>query len=208
MGLVSFSFNSDSPKDQGLLANNIVQKMKSNTLFESLQPEVLILEAAYTPFWDAYLEALKGGTDRRNLRDSLLTPMNKQMNKLGFLVEALAAGDATIAQASGFEMKKTSKASKSSVKDLSPPTNVTIKKYDGKLGAALMEWKGGEGSKSFDIYNRMPNDEAWANGKHTTKQSIVLTDLPLGKYVEFCVSARGSGEMASDYSSVVGIWIS
>lgn len=205
MGLVSFSFNSDSPKDQGLLANNIIQKMKSNPLFVSLQPEVLILEAAYIPFWDAYLEALKGGDDRRDLREVLRIPLVKQMNKLGYLVEAVAEGNLSIVTASGYATKKTTKTA---VKDLMPPTNVTIKKYDGKLGAALMEWKGGDGSKSFDIFSRMPTDTVWANGKHTSKQSIVLTDLPLGKYVEFCVKGKGSGEKESDYSSVVGIWVS
>lgn len=212
MGLLSFSFNSFSPKEQGLLANNIIQSMKSDAQFVSLNPEVLILESAYTPFWDAYLEALKGGTDRKNLRDSLLTPMNVQMNKLGYLVEAFAVGNVAIAEASGFELKKTAKSSKSSSrtapKDLMPPTNVSVKKAEGKLGSVEMTWKGGEGSKSYDIVNREQGIAEWVNGKHTTKQTIIISDLPLGKYVEFCVRGKGTGEAASDYSSIVGIWIS
>ncbi len=205
MGLLSFSFSNESPKNQGLLANNVIQNMKTNALFVSLNPEVLILEEHYIPFWEAYNEALKGGTDRKTLRETLNIPMLKQLNKLGHLVEAFANGDTAIAQASGFDLKKTTKTS---IKTLLPPTDITLSKVEGKLGWVEMFWKGAQGSKSYDIINREQGTTEWVNGKHTTKQSIIITDLPLGKYVEFCVSAKGTGEKASDNSSIVGIWIS
>jgi hypothetical protein len=105
-------------------------------------------------------------------------------------------------------LKKTTKTSKSSAKDLTPPTNVKITNVEGKLGWATLAWSGSEGSKSYDVEMRIQGSAEWGEAKHTTKQSMTFTDLPLGKYVEFHVSSYGSGETESDFSSVVGIWAS
>ena len=209
MGLLSYSFNSDPPKDLGLLANNVITNMKADVRFEHLKPEVLILESSYTPFWGSYTESLKGGVDRRDLRDALQIPLLVQMNKLAHLVEAFVGTNVALAQASGYKLKKTAKTTKTAkaaAKDLTAPINLKITNVEGKLGWAVLTWNGGEGSKSYDVEIRVQGDAEWGEPKHTTKQSMTFTDLPLGKYIEFHVSAYGTGETESDFSSVVGIW--
>ena len=211
MGLLSYAFNSYRPKELGLLTYNVITNMKTDDRFVSLKLEVLILESAYTPFWGSYTESLKGGTDRRDLRDELIVPVRGQMNKLAHLVEAFVGNNVALAQASGFKLKKTAKtsrASKSSPKDLTPPFNLKITNVEGKLGWATLSWSGSEGSKSYDVEMRIQGDAEWGDPKHTTKQSMTFTDLPPGKYIEFHVSSYGTGESESDFSSVVGIWAS
>ena len=172
MGLLSYAFNSYPPKELGLLVNTVITNTKTDDRFESLKPECLILENAYTPFWNAYTDALKGGVDRRDLRDNLQVPLLVQTNKFAHLVEALVGKNAALAQASGFKTIKTGKAAKTTVKALTPPTKLKITNVDDKLGWATFSWSGSEGSKSYDVEIRILGDAEWSVAKHTTKQSI------------------------------------
>ena len=202
--LISFSFNRLPTKDMGVFTANVIQQMSADAQFVSLKPEVDALKSLYEPFWAAYTDALKGGSDRLSIRNTRQETMRLQLHKLGLLTEILAEGDASIILAAGFDLRK---MTKTIVPEVSTPTNLTAEKGN-KMGSVALAWKGTAGVVSFDIESRTDGTTEWQNGKHTTQQSIMLYGFQPGKLIEFRVCANGRGETESDFTPPVGLWIS
>jgi hypothetical protein len=202
--LVSYSFNRLPPKDMGTFTNNVIQQMTGDAQFLELMPHVTLLKSLYEPFWAAYNDALKGGTDRRNRRDETKEAMRIQLNTVALLVEVLAKGRSAVIEAAGFELRKTTRTSAPPV---SPPTNLFGEKGP-KTASLALNWKAGEGSISFDVQIRLKGNGEWKTIKQTTLQSIILYDLELGKCMEVRICAQGRGETSSDYTQPIEVWIS
>lgn len=202
--LLSYSFNRLPPKGMGLFTNNVIQQMTGDAQFADLMPQVTLLKSLYDPFWAAYNDALKGGTDRRNLRDETQEAMRIQLNTVGLLVEVLAKGRTAVIKAAGFELRKTTRTSAPPV---TTPTNLTGEKGP-KVGSMALTWKGSEGSVSYDVQVRLKGSGEWKTIKQTTLQSIILYDFELGKCMEVRICAQGRGETSSDYTQPIEVWIS
>lgn len=202
--LVSYSFNRLPPKDMGIFANNVIQQMTGDAQFVDLMPQVTILKSLYDPFWAAYNDALKGGTDRRNLRNDTQEVMRVQLNTVALLVEVLAKGRPPVVEAAGFALRKTTRTSAPPV---TTPTNLVGEKGP-KTGSMALAWKGTEGSVSYDVQVRLKGTDEWKTIKQTTLQSIILYDFELGKCMEVRICAQGRGETSSDYTQPIEVWIS
>ena len=200
--LVSFSFERATAKNIGTFANNVIQQMTADPQFSGLQADVTTLKSAYDPFITAYNEALKGGSDRIALRNTLQEALRTQLYKVALLVEIAAAGNPVVVLAAGYETRSTKRTTSP---DVTTPTDLKGKVGD-KNGSIALNWKCLNGSTSFDIQCRMPSETEWKIIKHTTQKSITIYGFELGKMVEFCVRANGNGDSSSDWSSPVSIW--
>ena len=200
--LISFSFNSLTPKNMGNFANNVVQQMSADTQFVSLKADVESLKLLHESFWAAFNDAQKGGSDRIALRNTRQEPMRAQLYKVALLVEILANGNPDVIKAAGFELRKTTKTPSPTV---TTPTNLLAAKGD-KIGSIALTWKGSAGSTSYDIQCRLVGETVWINSKHTTQQSVIIYGFELGKEVEFRIAANGVGETESDWSDPIRVW--
>jgi hypothetical protein len=204
---ISYDFLNYAPKDLGVFTENILEQMLPNPTFAPFKEEVERLKTIYTPFWAAYLVALKGGSDRITDRDNWQTELNLQLLVVAFLVESKAVRNPSVVAESGYKGRKQAKSSATPVEVLAP-INFVGEDIKTKLGSAELWWKGSVGSVSYNIESRVKGETDWSNRKHTTRQSIILDGFPSGAYVEFRVSANGTGVSTSDWSVIVTVLVS
>jgi hypothetical protein len=204
---LSYDFVNYAPKDLGVFTENILQVLPANPLFDRFKEEIDGLKTLYPPFWSAYLAALKGGSDRIAERNACEDELVLQLLVVAFIVESKAVRNPAIVAETGYKSRKQSSASSTPV-EVFAPTNFVGEDVKTRLGAAELWWKGSEGSVSYNIESRLKGTTDWSNRKHTTRQSIVLDGFPSGSYVEFRVSANGTGVKTSDWSVIVTVLVS
>jgi hypothetical protein len=201
---ISYDFINFPPKDLGVFAQNITEQMPQYPIFDGFKEEVALLKSAYTPFWAAYLAALKGGSDRIAERNALQDELLLQLQVVAYLVESKAVRNPSVVADSGYKQRS---KTKSSAPEVQVPTNIEGTNLK-RLGAFELGWKGSEGSISYTIETRIKGETAWGNRKNTTRQNIVLEGFPSGVYVELRICANGSGTSTSDWSDIITVLVS
>ena len=203
MNIISFSFKSLPESELSTFANNVHLKMTQDDQFIALKPHVDELKAKYDFFTLALSNASDGGSKLILAKNKSLKELSDQLMAVAYFVNMLAKGDTEIADAAGYEVRKPAKA----IDKLTKPGNLAVKQDDAS-GAVKLSWEKVPGAVNYGIETLKKGETAWKNGKYTTRKEIVLTGFEPGTYVEFRNRALGRNGLESEYSTVVGAWIS
>ena len=203
MNIISLSFKRLPAPELSTFANNVCLKMEQDPQFSDLKPQVDELKIKYKAFTVALSNASDGGSPLIAAKNKSMDVLNNQLVVITYFVNMLAKKDEEVAKAAGFEVY----ASSNSITRLAKPGNLTIKQDDA-LGAVKLSWEKVPGAVNYGIETLKKGETAWKNGKYTTRKEIILTGLEPGTYIEFRNRALGCNELESEYSNVVGAWIS
>ena len=125
------------------------------------------------------------------------------LDQLATDIEAFARGNEALESASGFDTRKTTISKTTSV---SAPTNFSVLNTE-RTTEVRLSWKPVAGGLTYAIEFKPKGETIWQSGNFTTKREIMLSDFEPGTYIEFRVCTLGRGELKSDWTPVIGVWI-
>lgn len=204
MDIISFSFKRYPADQLSTFTSNICLKMAQDARFDDLKPQVDELKSKYDAFTVALSNASDGGSSLITAKNKSMDELKSQLIAVAYSVNILAKKDADIVKAAGYEPRS---ASSNSITKLTKPGNLIVKQ-DDVSGAVKLSWEKVPGAVNYGIEILPKGGTAWKNGKYTTRKEIILTGFEPGTYVEFRNRALGYNELESEYSNVVGAWIS
>lgn len=204
MDIISFSFKRYSADPLSTFTSNICLKMAQDAQFADLKPQVDELKSKYSAFTVALSNASDGGSPLIAAKNKSMDELKNQLIAVAYFVNILAKKDEEIVKAAGYEPRS---SSSNSITKLTKPGNLTVKQDDAS-GAVKLSWEKVPGAVNYGIETLKKGETAWKNGKYSTRKEIILTGFEPGTYVEFRNRALGYNELESEYSNVVGAWIS
>ena len=205
MDIISFSFKRYAADQLSTFTSNICLKMAQDAQFADLKPQVDELKSKYSAFTVALSNASDGGSPLIAAKNKSMDELKNQLIAVAYFVNILAKKDEEIVKAAGYEPR--SATSSNAVTKLTKPGNLTVKQDDAS-GAVKLSWEKVPGAVNYGIETLKKGETAWKNGKYSTRKEIILTGFEPGTYVEFRNRALGYNELESEYSNVVGAWIS
>ena len=205
MDIISFAFKRYPAAQLSTFTNNICLKMAQNALFDDLKPQVDELKSKYSAFTIALSNASGGGSPQITAKNKSMDDLKNELIAVAYYVNIVAKKDEEIVKAAGYEPRSSS--SSNSITKLTKPGNLIVKQDDAS-GAVKLSWEKVPGAVNYGIEMSPKGGTAWKNGKYTTRREIILTGFEPGTYVEFRNRALGYNELESEYSNVVGAWIS
>ena len=204
--MIAQSFKSMNPSELDVFTKNIIQRLSTNASLVSLKPQLDELIPVYEAFSSAKSVASLGGKDRIMERETRRLELMTKLTIAAKYVEILATSKPEVILASGFEERKAkSKNTKKEPIDVISPPNFKVLNTPN-TGEVRLSWMPVDGVRVYAIEHRQ-KDAAWKNGEYTTNEGISLSGYELGSYIEFKVRTIGEGELKSDWSSVVGVWV-
>ena len=204
MDIISFSFKRYPADQLSTFTSNICLKMAQDAQFTHLKPSVDELKSKYDAFTVALSNASGGGSLLISAKNKSMDDLKDQLIAVAYFVNIFAKKDEEIIKAAGYEPRS---ASSNSITKLTKPSNLTVKQDDAS-GAVKLSWEKVPGAVNYGIETLKKGETAWKNGKYSTRKEIILTDFEPGTYVEFRNRALGRNGLESEYSNVVGTWIS
>ncbi len=205
MDIISFSFKRYTANPLSTFTNNICLKMAQDAQFADLKPQVDELKSKYEAFTVALSKASTGDSLLITAKNKSMDELKNQLIAVAYFVNILAKKDEEIVKAAGYEPR--SATSSNAVTKLTKPGNLIVKQDDAS-GAVKLSWEKVPGAVNYGIETLKKGETAWKNGKYTTRKEIILSGLEPGTYIEFRNRALGCNELESEYSNVVGAWIS
>jgi hypothetical protein len=178
---------------------SIIAVRLAAALFVSFSAQKDALSAALTALNVVLADIKATAAEKEAARNKVLAVLDL----LAPAIEVFAQGDDTIEAASGFEIRKTTVTKITSV---NPPSNFSVLNTD-RTTEVRGTWKTVEGAVNYAIEYRLKGETAWHSGNFTSKREILLSGFEPGTYVEFRVCTLGRGELKSDWTSIVGVWI-
>ena len=178
---------------------SIIVVRLSAALFVSFSAQKDALSTALTAFNVVLADPKSSAAEKEAARNSVLFILDL----LAPAIEVFAKGDDAIEAASGFDIRKTTVTKITSV---NMPSNFLVLNTD-RSTEVRGSWKTVEGAVNYAIEYRAKNETMWHNGHFTSKREIVMSGFEPGTYTEFRVCALGRGELKSDWTPIVGVWV-
>lgn len=178
---------------------SIIVVRLSAALFVSFSAQKDALSTALTALNVVLADPKSNAAEKEAARHNVLSVLDL----LAPAIEVFAQGDDAIEAASGFDIRKTTVTKITSV---SPPSNFLVLNTD-RTTEVRGSWKTVEGAVNYAIEYRLKGETVWHNGHFTSKREILMSGFEPGTYVEFRVCTLGRGELKSDWTPIVGVWI-
>lgn len=178
---------------------NIIVVRLSDASFVSFATQKDALSAALSAFNVVLADAKSIASEKEAARSKVLAILDL----LAPAIEVFAQGDDTIEAASGFDIRKTTVTKITSV---NAPSNFSVLNTD-RTAEVRAAWKTVEGAINYAIEYRTKGETMWHNGYFTSKREMLLSNFEPGTYMEFRVCTLGRGELKSDWTPTVGVWI-
>lgn len=201
--MINFSFKRMKDADLFTFAGGVVQRITTDPQFVSLKPQADALKTAYDAYSISLSVAKMGGKDRLMERDARRANLILELDIVAKSVDVLSRGDEGIQMDAGFETRKAVISKTNSVQ--TPPSFSVLNTE--RTGEVRLSWQTVEGALVYAIEQRLKGETVWKNGEYTSKREIVLSDYEPGQYIEFRIRTLGRGELKSDWTSVVGVWV-
>jgi hypothetical protein len=197
--MINFGFRQFNDARLFMFASVMMQRLKNDPQFISFKPQLEELTTACS----AFSAVLADPQARRAAKDATRNNLLDVLNLLAPAVEAFAKGDINIEEAAGFDTRKTTI---SKVTSVDTPLNFLVLNTP-KTSEVRLSWKTVDGGLNYAIEHRLKGETVWHGGSFTTKREMLLSGFEPGTYVEFRLCALGRGELKSDWTSIVGVWI-
>jgi Fibronectin type III domain len=197
--MINFSFRQFNDPKLFMFSNVIIQRLKNDPQFTSFQPQLEALTTACA----AFTVILADPQARRMAKDARRDDLLAVLNLLAPVVEVFAKGDVAIEEASGFDTRKNTI---SKITSVDAPTNFSVLNTE-RSGEVRLSWKTADGALNYTAEYRLKDQTVWQSGNFTTKRELLLSGFEPGTYLEFRVRTLGRGELKSDWTPVVGVWV-
>ena len=168
-------------------------------LFVSFSAQKDALSAALTALNVVLADPKSSAAEKEAARNRVLGILDL----LAPAIEVFAQGDDAIESASGFEIRKTTVTKITSV---NVPSNFMVLNTD-RTTEIRGSWKTVEGAVNYALEYRLKGDMLWHNGHFTSKREILMSGFEPGTYIEFRLCALGRGELKSDWTPIIGVWV-
>ena len=189
----------------------VISRLTTNPIFSSLKEAVTTgLVPAHTAFSAAKQDASsKGGSDRMQLRETTRAKLIDQLYLTSVSVEAIAKGNASIIDASGFPLRKVNK-SKSSKKEpilVGTPQSFKVENVVNKPGMLYLSWTEVVGAINYTVEEKVfgEAEAIWGNAQNTTKNFLEVSGYAHNAIIEFRVRTIGDETDRSDWSLIFKI---
>jgi hypothetical protein len=189
-------------------ANNVITLMGDNTLFSNLNAEIAVLKQCYDDYAAALSQNVNGGRVATFEKDTCKKALILQLYTVAITVDVLANGQESIILLAGFDVRRP--ATKYTA--LNMPTILKVEN-EKTAGVATLYLVKVPGATNYSIEKRIKTagsltDAPWMNGDYSTAAKAKLTDLQSATYYEFRIRAIGNKGLVSEWSPVVGVWVS
>jgi hypothetical protein len=178
---------------------SIIVVRLSAALFVSFSAQKESLSAALMAFNVVLADPKATAAEKEAVRGNVLNALDL----LAPAVEVFAQGNDALEAASGFEIRKTTVTK---ITNVNAPTNFLVLNTD-RTTEVRGSWKTVEGAINYAIEYRPKGETVWHGGNFTSKREILLSGFEPGAYLEFRVCTLGRGELKSDWSPTVGVWV-
>jgi hypothetical protein len=178
---------------------SIIAVRLAAALFVAFSAQKDALTAALTALNVVLADPKSSATEKEAVRNRVLGILDL----LAPAIEVFAQGDDAIESASGFDIRKTSVTKITSV---NVPSNFMVLNTD-RTSEVRGSWKTVEGAVNYALEYRVKNETVWHNGYFTSKREILMSGFEPGTYIEFRLCALGRGELKSDWTPIIGVWI-
>ena len=209
--MIVHNYRNMTPEQLEVFSANIILRIKNDALFITIREATLaLLEPLHRDF-SAAIQAYSGlkGDDRKTTRENCRLALVDQLYFTSIDVLALAKKDISIIEASGYKMRvQKSKTTKKEPVFVVTPLNFTVFYIQNRPGEIHLSWDDVLGASTYAIEQRVLGETAWQNGNYTSFNFIDLTGYPTGTIMEFRIRTIGAGEDKSEWTPVVGVWIS
>lgn len=209
--MIVHNYRNMPPTELESFSANIILRIKNDSKYITLkEPTLAALEPLHRDFSAAnkVYSSFKGD-DRKTTREESRGALVDQLYYTSLDVLALAKKDTTIIDDSGYKRRAAkTKTSKKGPTPVIAPFNFTVFNIQNKAGEIHLSWDEVFGASTYAIEQRILGETTWKNGTYTSNNFIDLTGYPPGTIMEFRICTIGAGENKSEWTPVVGVWIS
>ena len=187
-------------------------KLNGIALYAAYQPQVTYLGTLIPDFRAAIINCKLGGIDRTEAKNKIQDDFMQVLNGLSGKIEAdanlLPQSEAeAFIKGTGFElMEAKAPTPKKVITFLEVPTNFKVTD-EKKQGAGLFDWDEKEGAITY-LIEVLLQDDFWKVVGVSDTPSTVFSGFPSKGIRVFRIRALGEGNLMSDCSEPVTVWIS
>ena len=200
---ISMAFKRLTKAELLIFAARVINKMNSDPQFAKLQPEIAPLSSGFDEFQNLTTAATTVGRMSTVNRAASFSSLVEALDNLAKHVELLVKGNENVILASGFEVARTEKVTKS----FSTPFSFEVRKHLD-IGSIVFLWEKVPRATNYELQYRKQGETEFAHLLFSSKNKIVVPNLTLGAHLEFRLCAIGTNNSKSNWTNIVSSWIS
>jgi hypothetical protein len=201
--LINFASSKYTDEALGTKANNILDKVEGNPVFQPAQSIIQELRSANTNYINALAKVEGGSKEDTVIKNNCRKIVETLLKKLAGVVQTISDGDEAIILSSGMDANK----KPSTVGQLAKPEHLTVKP-GGNKGSVTMMCDVVESADYYEFeHTELPITPTSFWTKDTTKKrKYEKTGLASGKQYAFRVAGAGT-YVSRVYSEIVTSYI-
>jgi hypothetical protein len=192
-----------------IFAERIFKKMNSNPRYFMLQTVVTVLGTLVNDYKTAIFD--QDGSEAKQLvkaqlREDLRTALTKLARKIMPLSDDMPDEEAkTFVTETGFKIAQ-EVANKTTIDYLPKPTKFDVVNDKRKAGAALLTYNRVVGAIMY-VFEELDDNNIWQNCGSTTALSFSVSGGKAESKRTFRMKASGAGDLESEYTDPVSVWV-